>query len=109
MINVVAIFMFQSNLSSDHKAEKLKKSNSNTDLVVKDNIEQIQNLKQQKEILEHGIEIFNKKPKKGIEFLQSHGLIGSEQSEVAEFLHKYDERLDRTVIGETWTDLSIIV
>ena len=54
--------MFQSNLSSDHKAEKLKKSNSNTDLVVKDNIEQIQNLKEQKEILEHGIEIFNKKP-----------------------------------------------
>ena len=47
--------------------------------------------------------------KKGIEFLQSHGLIGSEQSEVAEFLHKDDERLDRTVIGETWTDLSIIV
>jgi brefeldin A-inhibited guanine nucleotide-exchange protein len=40
----------QSNLSSDHKRdEKLKKSSSNTDLVVKDNIEQIQNLKQQKE------------------------------------------------------------
>ena len=62
LIKVVATFMFQSNLSSDHKAEKLKKSNSNTDLVVKDNIEQIQNLKEQKEILEHGIEIFNKKP-----------------------------------------------
>ena len=78
----------------------MKKSSSNTDLVVKDNIEQIQNLKQQKEILEHGIELFNKKPKKGVVFLQSHGLIGSELSDVAEFLHKDDERLDRTVIGK---------
>ena len=77
----------------------MKKSSSNTDLVVKDNIEQIQNLKQQKEILEHGIELFNKKPKKGLAFLQSHGLVGTELSDVAEFLHKDDERLDRTVIG----------
>ena len=92
--------ILQSNLSSDHKRdEKLKKSSSNTDLVVKDNIEQIQNLKQQKEILEHGIELFNKKPKKGLAFLQSHGLVGTELSDVAEFLHKDDERLDRTVIG----------
>ena len=94
------VLILQSNLSSDHKRdEKLKKSSSNTDLVVKDNIEQIQNLKQQKEILEHGIELFNKKPKKGLTFLQSHGLVGPELSDVAEFLHKDDERLDRTVIG----------
>ena len=77
----------------------MKKSSSKTDLVVKDNIEQIQNLKHQKEILEHGIEMFNKKPKKGIEFLQKQGLIGTELSDIAEFLHKDDERLDRTVIG----------
>jgi len=90
----------QSNLSSDHKKESMKKSSSKTDLVVKDNIEQIQNLKHQKEILEHGIEMFNKKPKKGIEFLQKQGLIGTELSDIAEFLHKDDERLDRTVIGD---------
>ena len=78
----------------------MKKSGSHADLVVKDNIEQIQNLKQQKEILEHGIEMFNKKPKKGIEFLQKQGLIGTELSDIAEFLHKDDERLDRTVIGK---------
>ena len=92
-------FTFQSNLSSDHKKD-MKKSGSHADLVVKDNIEQIQNLKQQKEILEHGIEMFNKKPKKGIEFLQKQGLIGTELSDIAEFLHKDDERLDRTVIGK---------
>ena len=102
ILQKIKSLIFQSNLSSDHKRdEKLKKSSSNTDIVVKDNIEQIQNLKQQKEILEHGIELFNKKPKKGVVFLQSQGLIGTELSDVAEFLHKDDERLDRTVIGIT--------
>ena len=95
----------QSNLSSDHKIKEgegeVTKSVSSSDLVgTKENIEQIQNLKQQKEILEHGIELFNKKPKKGIEFLQKHGLLGPEPRDIAEFLHKDDERLDRTVIGD---------
>ena len=95
----------QSNLSSDHKSKEggevdLNKSVSSNDLGVKDNIEQIQNLKQQKEILEHGIELFNKKPKKGIEFLQKQGLIGPDPRDIADFLHKDDDRLDRTVIGD---------
>ena len=77
----------------------MNKSSSHADLGVKDNIEQIQNLKQQKEILEHGIEMFNKKPRKGIEFLQKQGLIGGEVSDIARFLHKDEQRLDRTVIG----------
>merc|ERR1719233_1814294 len=94
----------QSNLSSDHKSKEgevdLNKSVSSNDLGAKDNIEQIQNLKQQKEILEHGIELFNKKPKKGIEFLQKQGLIGPDPRDIADFLHKDDDRLDRTVIGD---------
>lgn len=77
----------------------MNKSSSHVDLGVKDNIEQIQNLKQQKEILEHGIEMFNKKPRKGIEFLQKQGLIGGEVADIAQFLHKDEQRLDRTVIG----------
>ena len=91
--------IFQSNLSSDHKVKEMNKASSQADLGVKDNIEQIQNLKQQKEILEHGIEMFNKKPRKGIEFLQKQGLIGGEVSDIARFLHKDEQRLDRTVIG----------
>ena len=78
----------------------MNKSSSHADLGVKDNIEQIQNLKQQKEILEHGIELFNKKPRKGIEFLQKQGLLGSDVSDIAQFLHKDEQRLDRTVIGD---------
>ena len=91
--------IFQSNLSSDHKIKEMNKASSQADLGVKDNVEQIQNLKQQKEILEHGIEMFNKKPRKGIEFLQKQGLIGGEVSDIAQFLHKDEQRLDRTVIG----------
>ena len=92
--------LFQSNLSSDHKIKEMNKASSQADLGVKDNVEQIQNLKQQKEILEHGIELFNKKPRKGIEFLQKQGLIGGEVSDIAQFLHKDEQRLDRTVIGQ---------
>ena len=44
--------------------------------------------------------MFNKKPKRGMEFLQKQGLVGPEPRDIATFLHKDDERLDRTVIGE---------
>ena len=58
----------------------------------KENVEQIQNLKQQKEILEHGILLFNQKPKKGLEFLQKHALVGTKPKDIADFLNKEDGR-----------------
>jgi len=102
----------QSNLASDHKrlenkqTDKLKSSGSTSDFnhavlgLNKENVEQIQNLKQQKEILEHGINLFNQKPRKGLEFLQKHGLVGTAPKDIADFLNKEDTRLDRTVIGD---------
>ena len=102
----------QSNLAADHSRREegmepgvrrvQEASNSNQDLGLgsRDNVEQIQSLKQQKEILETGIEMFNKKPKRGMEFLQKQGLVGPSARDIAQFLHKDDERLDRTVIGE---------
>uniref|UniRef100_A0A8D9B2L0 Brefeldin A-inhibited guanine nucleotide-exchange protein 1 n=1 Tax=Cacopsylla melanoneura TaxID=428564 RepID=A0A8D9B2L0_9HEMI len=60
---------------------------------------QLQVLKHQKEVWETGIQIFNRKPNKGIEFLQGQGLLGSAPGQVAEWLH-LDERLDRTRIGD---------
>ena len=112
----------QSNLAADHsrreeggeggrrgreggrreELEGIKAANSTQDLGLgsRDNVEQIQSLKQQKEILETGIEMFNKKPKRGMDFLQKQGLVGPSARDIAEFLHKDDERLDRTVIGE---------
>ncbi|KAL3867743.1 hypothetical protein ACJMK2_040601 [Sinanodonta woodiana] len=61
--------------------------------------EQFEVLKQQKEIMEHGIELFNKKPLKGIHYLQDQGMIGTSIDDVAEFLHSED-RLGKTAIGD---------
>lgn len=43
--------------------------------------------------------MFNKKPRKGITYLQEQGLLGPSHEDVAKFLHN-DERLDKTFIGE---------
>jgi brefeldin A-inhibited guanine nucleotide-exchange protein len=55
--------------------------------------------KKKKELREMGIKKFNVKPKKGIAFLQEHGLLGKDAVAIAAWLHM-DERLDKTQIGE---------
>jgi hypothetical protein len=42
---------------------------------------------------------FNRKPKKGIQFLQEQRLLGITPAEIAEWLHM-DDRLDKTGIGD---------
>lgn len=66
---------------------------------VLDSPEQLEVLKQQKEVWETGIDIFNRKPRRGIAFLQEQGLLGGNYLEVAKWLHS-DERLDKTFIGD---------
>ncbi|KAJ7338897.1 hypothetical protein JRQ81_012799, partial [Phrynocephalus forsythii] len=58
-----------------------------------DNPEQFEVLKQQKEIIEQGIDLFNKKPKRGIQYLQEQGMLGTTSEDIAQFLHQ-EERLD---------------
>ncbi|KAG9461176.1 hypothetical protein GDO78_017830, partial [Eleutherodactylus coqui] len=60
---------------------------------VPDDPEQFEVIKQQKEIIEHGIELFNKKPKRGVQFLQEQGMLGASPQDIAQFLHQED-RLD---------------
>jgi len=55
--------------------------------------------KLRKDMLEIGIKMFNKKPKKGIAYLQENDLLGKTPKDVAAWLLK-DERLDKTQIGE---------
>lgn len=74
-------------------------SNTITPSIPEDNPEQFEVLKQQKEIWETGIEMFNKKAKKGLQYLQDQGLLGTTPDDIAEFFHN-DERLDKTVIGD---------
>ncbi|XP_078254240.1 brefeldin A-inhibited guanine nucleotide-exchange protein 1 isoform X1 [Rhinoraja longicauda] len=64
-----------------------------------DNPEQYEVLKQQKEIIEQGIDLFNKKPKRGIQYLQEQGMLGTTADDIAQFLHQ-EERLDTTQVGE---------
>ncbi|XP_077432664.1 brefeldin A-inhibited guanine nucleotide-exchange protein 2 [Vanacampus margaritifer] len=64
-----------------------------------DHPEQYEVIKQQKDIIEHGIELFNKKPKRGIQYLQDQGMLGSTSENIAQFLHQED-RLDTTQVGE---------
>ncbi|XP_058123944.1 brefeldin A-inhibited guanine nucleotide-exchange protein 2 [Anopheles ziemanni] len=61
--------------------------------------EELEERKQRKEVMETGIEMFNRKPKKGIAFLQERGLLGTTVEDVARWLHE-DERLDKTQIGD---------
>lgn len=64
-----------------------------------DSPEQFEVLKQQKEVWETGIDLFNRKPKRGVVFLQEQALLGTSTKEIAEWLLT-DERLDKTFIGE---------
>ncbi len=56
-------------------------------------------LKSKKELWERGIELFNKKPKKGLAFLQENDLLGHTSEAIANFFHD-DPRLDKTAIGD---------
>jgi len=58
-------------------------------------------LRQRKKILQAGTEQFNNKPKKGIEFLQEHGLLSFpiNPEEMAKFLRE-NPRVDKKTIGE---------
>ncbi|XP_034190685.1 ADP ribosylation factor guanine nucleotide exchange factor Sec71 isoform X2 [Osmia lignaria lignaria] len=76
-------------------------SSANSSLVgnkeIPDSPEQYEVQKQQKEVWETGIDIFNRKPSKGVQYLQEQGLLGNSSEDVARWLHM-DERLDKTAI-----------
>ncbi|PAA89773.1 hypothetical protein BOX15_Mlig000993g4 [Macrostomum lignano] len=59
--------------------------------------------KQQKEMVEAGIGLFNKKPLKGIKYLQENKLLGPTIEDVADFLRS-EERLDQAVLGDFLSD-----
>ncbi|CAN9515925.1 unnamed protein product [Ophioblennius macclurei] len=111
---------FQANLGQEHPSDseggelKLpepptgrRDSVSSLDSTVSSNVpasqadhpEQYEVIKQQKDIIEHGIELFNKKPKRGIQYLQDQGMLGASAEDIAQFLHQED-RLDTTQVGE---------
>ncbi|VDM66330.1 unnamed protein product [Strongylus vulgaris] len=82
--------MYQGKADEDEAAAELPSSPT---------VHKFIHLKQKKELMEHGIMLFSRKPKQGLAFLQEHGFVGTEPSEIAEFLMK-EERLDKTVVGD---------
>ncbi|XP_053102736.1 brefeldin A-inhibited guanine nucleotide-exchange protein 2 isoform X1 [Hemicordylus capensis] len=70
-----------------------------TQTIVPDDPEQFEVIKQQKEIIEHGIELFNKKSKRGLQYLQEQGMLGVTIEDIAQFLHQ-EERLSSNQVGE---------
>uniref|UniRef100_A0A914L7K4 SEC7 domain-containing protein n=2 Tax=Meloidogyne TaxID=189290 RepID=A0A914L7K4_MELIC len=62
-------------------------------------VNQIVQVKQQKSLIESGIDLFAKKPAQGLTFLHSKGFIGTEPEDIAAFFHA-EERLDKSVIGD---------
>lgn len=72
---------------------------SATTLIASSKAYQFEEIKQQKDILEHGIDLFNRKPKQGLKFLQDRHLIGVASQEIAKFFLS-EERLDKAVVGD---------
>uniref|UniRef100_A0A8R1TUZ9 SEC7 domain-containing protein n=1 Tax=Onchocerca volvulus TaxID=6282 RepID=A0A8R1TUZ9_ONCVO len=62
-------------------------------------VHQFEQLKQKKETMEHGIQLFARKPSQGLKFLQERHLIGTKPEDIAAFFHSED-RLDKTVVGD---------
>ncbi|CEF68473.1 LD29171p [Strongyloides ratti] len=62
-------------------------------------ISQFTQLKQQKSIIEHGIDLFAKKATHGIKYLQEKNIVGTEPAQIAKFFFGED-RLDKTVVGD---------
>lgn len=60
---------------------------------------ELEERKQRKEVMETGIDLFNRKPKKGVAFLQDRGLLGTTIADIARWMHE-EERLNKTGVGD---------
>lgn len=85
----------QPNAANDLEEPKMRSYDSENSL----NSNDFEMIKQKKEIWERGIELFNKKPNKGLQYLKENQLIGGSPDEIAEFFLN-DDRLDKTSIGD---------
>ncbi|KAI1715915.1 sec7 domain-containing protein [Ditylenchus destructor] len=62
-------------------------------------VNKLMHAKHQKEIIENGIDLFARKPKQGLAFLQQKGFVGTAPAEIARFFYE-EERIDKTVVGD---------
>lgn len=79
--------------------------NNQSFIISRDNPEQIEETKMHKGIIEQGFDLFNRKPKKGIQFLQKHGYLGTADEDIARFLYLNSDKLDKATLGEFVGDI----
>lgn len=93
--------MGSTHLRSSHGGSSLSINSmgSSINREVLDLPEELEERKQRKEVMETGIDLFNRKPKKGVQFLQEQNLLGASVTDVAKWL-LHDERLDKTNVGD---------
>lgn len=98
--NVDSLSAHNSSLRSTHggSSHSLNSYGSVKNQELLDLPEALEERKMRKEVMETGIELFNRKPQKGVQFLQEKQLLGSTCDDIARWLHD-DDRLDKTVIG----------
>lgn len=87
--------------SSQHggSSQSINSFGSATNREVLDLPGELEERKHRKEVMETGIDMFNRKPKKGVAFLQDRSLLGTTIQDIAKWLHE-EERLDKTIIGD---------
>ncbi|KAK6645643.1 Brefeldin A-inhibited guanine nucleotide-exchange protein 1 [Polyplax serrata] len=86
-------------LKSYGSSNSLNSAESSANKEIPDTPQQLEVLKHQKEIWETGVNIFNRKPKKGVKYLQDQKLLSENLVEIADWLIN-DDRLDKTAIGD---------
>ncbi len=92
--------------SSGYITNGLRRTDSNGSINSSNSSESIKNvndyeiIRQQKELRQKGIDLFNQNPKKGLEYLCEKGLLHNEPEDIAQFFHSEQDRLDKTLIGD---------
>ncbi|TRY63979.1 hypothetical protein TCAL_07154 [Tigriopus californicus] len=82
------------------KENNLETTESEESELASEDPTQLEKVKQRKFVLEYGIKLFSHKPGKGIKYLMDNGIVGKADKDVAIFLHKECNRLDKTAAGE---------
>ncbi|XP_075679751.1 ADP ribosylation factor guanine nucleotide exchange factor Sec71 [Dermatophagoides pteronyssinus] len=91
--------------SEDQQQQQSLHETSSFNNLDDDNPEKFEEVKNQKNIIDKGIDIFNMNAGKGIKFLQHHNIIDLQPENVAQFFHQND-RLDKSNMGEFMGDFN---
>uniref|UniRef100_A0A0N5A8A3 SEC7 domain-containing protein n=1 Tax=Syphacia muris TaxID=451379 RepID=A0A0N5A8A3_9BILA len=106
MIKLQTLVFYESNsfiIDGDNVDANITATGENGAQPPSPTVSQFEQLKLRKETIEHGIQLFNRKPMQGLKFLEERKLVGAEPEDIAAFFHSED-RLDKSVVGDFMGD-----